>query len=200
MSEEAFDLMQCLERAKGQEQDAMCALVERLYPLVIRTVRAHLGDSSLEEDLAQDIFVKLFGRLDRYQPQNGVPFEHWVYRLALRTCLDALRAKRRRPEVRWSDLGEEQRAWLEFVLADESPPPDAMPGSSRELLEKLLSQLSVADRMVITLLNLEGRPVDEVARLTGWSRSSVKVRAFRARRRLLKHAHALGAMKYDEDV
>jgi len=197
---EAFDLVQCLERAKKQEQDAMCALVERLYPLVIRTVRAHLRDSSLEEDLAQDIFVKLFGRLDQYKPHVGVPFEHWVYRLALRTCLDALRAKRRRPEVRWSDLGEEQRAWLEFMLADESPPPEAMPGSSRELLEKLLSQLSVADRMVITLLDLEGRPVKEVARLTGWSRSAVKVRAFRARRRLLKHAHALGAMKYDEDV
>jgi RNA polymerase sigma-70 factor (ECF subfamily) len=158
-----------------------------------------LPEASAEEDLAQEIFMKLFDRLDRYAERAGVPFEHWVSRLAVRTCLDSLRAKRRRPEVRWSDLGEEQQAWLSFMLADATPPPDAAAESARELVAKLLSQLPPADRLVITLLDLEGKAVKDIARLTGWSVTLVKVRAFRARRRLRKLAEALKATcRYEE--
>jgi hypothetical protein len=74
--------------------------------------------------LAQEVFVKLFARLDRYEAQAGIPFEHWVSRLTVRTCLDALRAERRRPELRCSDLGEEENQWLEFLLNAAAPAPE----------------------------------------------------------------------------
>jgi RNA polymerase sigma-70 factor (ECF subfamily) len=183
-----FDFTRCLEKARHQDQDAARALVEQLYPLVIRIVRSHLPSRTAEEDLAQDIFVKLFSRLDRYQARPGIPFEHWVSRLAVRTCLDALRAERRRPEVRWTDLSEEQSAWLKFMLADNLAPPDTAPASARELLDRLLSELPPPDRLVIRLLDLEQRTVKEIAQLTGWSIALVKVRAFRARRKLRKVA------------
>src|SRR3974390_2620339 len=93
-----LDLEKCLQQARQQNQDAARALVEHLYPLVIRIVRGHLPRRMAEEDLAQEIFVKLFCRLGQYETRAGVPFEHWVSRLAVRTCLDALRAERRRPE------------------------------------------------------------------------------------------------------
>src|SRR5215471_17652651 len=99
-----FDLEQCLRQARLQEHEAARQLVEHLYPLVIRIVRSHLPRRMAEEDLAQEIFVKIFCRLDQYVARQGVPFEHWVSRLAVRTCLDALRFERRRPELRWSDL------------------------------------------------------------------------------------------------
>jgi len=184
------DLLGQVERARQGDPAASRSLVETLHPQVIRIVRSHLPVRTAEEDLAQEIFVKLFARLDQYQARSGVPFEHWVSRLAVRTCLDAMRAERRRPELRWSDLPEEQVAWLEFMLVDESAPPDTTPASARELLEKLLSQLPPEDRLVVHLLDLEEKSVKEIAQLTGWNIPLIKVRAFRARRKLRKLAEA----------
>ena len=185
-----FDSARCLERVRQHDQDAAVALVEALYPLVIRIVRSHCPERSDEEDLAQEIFLKLFSRLDQYEAHVGIPLEHWVSRLAVRTCFDALRAKGRRPEVRMGDLSEEQRAWLEFMTAEESAPSDSTAASALELVGRLLSQLPPEDRLVISLLDLEERSVKEIAAITGWSVSLVKVRAFRARRKLRKLATA----------
>jgi RNA polymerase sigma factor (sigma-70 family) len=198
MATEEFDLAPCLEGVRRHDQDSARALVEHLHPLVIRIVRSHLPRRAAEEDLAQDVFVKLFARLEHYEARAGVPFEHWLSRLAVRTCLDALRAEKRRPELRWSDLPEEQAAWLEFLRAEESPPPDTGAASARELIEQLLSRLGLEDRLVITLLDLEQKSVKEISQLTGWSSPLVKVRAFRARRKLRKLATALRKENPDE--
>jgi len=183
-----FDLRECVEKAQQRDEDAARVLVERLYPLVIGIVRSHLPRRAAEEDLAQEVFVKMFSRLDQYRARLGVPFEHWVSRLAVRTCLDALRAADRRPELRWADLSEEQAAWLDFMLADPGATPDASAASARELVEQLLAQLSPDDRLVMVLLDLEQKTVREVSQVTGWSQTLVKVRAFRARRKLQKIA------------
>jgi RNA polymerase sigma-70 factor (ECF subfamily) len=186
----AFDVQECLEGVRRQDAAAAHALVEHLYPLVIRIVRSHLPRRLAEEDLAQNVFLKLFSRLEQYGRRPGTPFEHWVSRLAVRTCLDSLRAERRRPELRWSDLAEETAAWVKYVLsaADAAPPTPA--AAARETLEILLRQLPPADRLAITLMDLEERSVKEISQVTGWSVALVKVRVFRARRRLRKIAGA----------
>lgn len=184
MRTEDGDLIALLTGARAGEDSAARALVDRLYPLVIRIVRSHLPRRAAEEDLAQEVFVKLFARLDQYEPRAEVPFEHWVSRLAVRTCLDALRAERRRPEWRVSDLSEEQAAWVEFMLRDAAVEPAADADAARAVVEQLLAQLPPDDRLVLGLLDLEQRSVKEIASLTGWSRALVKVRAFRARRKL----------------
>jgi RNA polymerase sigma-70 factor (ECF subfamily) len=191
MVPDEFDLGRCLEQVRQRDPEAARLLVEHLFPLVIRIVRSHLPRRTAEEDLAQEVFAKLFTRLDQYQARQGIPFEHWVSRLTVRTCLDALRAEGRRPEIRWSDLSEEQSAWLEFMVTDQSAPPDTGLGSTRELLGLLLNQLSPEDRLVIHLLDLEQKSVQDIARLTGWSSTLVKVRAFRARGRLRRMAQTL---------
>lgn len=173
---------------RGDEAAAR-ELMTRLYPQVIAIVRRHLPRRAAEEDLAQEIFVKLFANLDRYNP--ALPLENWVSRLALNTSLDKLRAERRRPELRWADLTEEQAAVLENLFAVDAASADTetqKPGA-RELLQQLLDTLNAADRMVITLLMLEEKSVAEIAEQTGWSTMLVKVRAFRARKKL-KHALA----------
>ena len=192
-----FDPEQCLRRVLAKDQDAARELVERLFPLVIRIVRSHLPRRAAEEDLAQDVFVKMFARLDQYEARPGVSFEHWVSRLAVRTCLDALRAEKRRPELRWSDLSEEETAWLDYLVAEAPTAPDLSASDTREVVEKLLAQLSAPDRLVITLLDLEQKPVKEIARITGWSATLVKVRAFRARRKLKTLAQALKETETD---
>lgn len=170
-------------RGHGDEAAAR-ELMTRLYPQVIAIVRRHLPRRAAEEDLAQEIFVKLFANLDRYNP--ALPLENWVSRLALNTCLDKLRAESRRPELRWADLTEEQAVVLENLFASDTASVDAeaeKPGA-RELFQRLLDTLNAADRMVITLLMLEEKSVAEIAVQTGWSKTLVKVRAFRARLKL----------------
>jgi RNA polymerase sigma-70 factor (ECF subfamily) len=135
-----------------------------------------------EEDLAQEVFMKMFSRLDQYR--GAVPFPHWVSRIAVTTCIDQLRAQRRRPELRHADLSENEADALDRVTADEgaAAPNDAM--AARELVERLLGQLNPADRLVIQLLDLEGQSIAEISGLTGWNQTLIKVRAHRARRKL----------------
>src|SRR5260221_1605866 len=102
MADSGLDVAACLRRVRQRDEDAARALVEHLYPLVIKIVRANLPRRVAEEDLAQDIFLKMFERLGQYRAI--VPLEHWVARIAVTTCLDQLRAQKRRPELRWADL------------------------------------------------------------------------------------------------
>jgi RNA polymerase sigma factor (sigma-70 family) len=178
-----LDIADCLERVRGQDQDAARLLVECLYPTVIRIVRANLPRRAAEEDLAQDIFVKMFEKLEQFQGE--VPLEHWVSRIAVNHCLNAIRAQKSRPEWRMADLSEEQASALDAVTSTvtEEPQPSHLLGA-RELVEKLLEALSPKDRLLIRLLEIEERSVDEVRQATGWSATYIRVRAFRARRRL----------------
>jgi len=179
-----FDLVGCLERVRRRDQVAARELVDHLYPLVIRIVRSHLPRRVAEEDLAQEVFMKMFTRIEQYQ--GAVPFPHWVSRIAVTTCIDHLRAQKRRPEFRWADLSENEAEVLDAVMTNESDVPanDAM--AAHELVHKLLAELKPDDQLVIRLLDLEQKTIAEIAQLTGWNASLIKVRAFRARRKLRK--------------
>ena len=180
--DQSFDLAGCLDRVRKRDQAAAKELVEHLHPLVIRIVRAHLPRRVPEEDLAQDIFLKMFTRIDQYQ--GAVPFTHWVSRIAVTTCIDQLRAQKRRPELRWADLSERETDVLDNVITNENDvaPDEAL--AARELVQKLLGQLKPEDRLVIQYLDLDQKSVAEISALTGWNQTLVKVRAFRARRKL----------------
>ncbi len=188
MPPDALDVPACLDRVRAGDEAAARALVEHLHPLVLRIARAHRPRRVQEDDLAQEIFLKMFTRLDQYRGRDDVPFEHWMARLSVTTCLDALCAEKRRPEWRWADLGDGEREWLEFFAGTEPARPPADESSAREAMEMLLAFLGPEDRLIITLLDLEERPVAEISALTGWGGSRVKVRAFRARQKLRVHA------------
>jgi len=184
MPDEEFDLPGCLAQAREGDQAACRDLVNHLYPLVIKIVRSHLPRRSAEEDLAQDIFIKMFSRMHQYQ--RTVPFPHWVSRIAVTTCIDQLRSQKRRPEYRMADFTEEEAKILENVShpGEHTDPVDAL--SARELVGKMLATLNPKDRTILTLLDLERRSLAEIASMTGWSITMIKVRAFRARKKLQK--------------
>ena len=184
MADETFDVAACLERVRQRDQIAARELVDHLYPLVIRIVRSHLPRRVAEEDLAQEVFLKMFTRLDQYK--GAVAFTHWVSRIAVTTCIDQLRAQKRRPEFRWADLSEKETDVLDSVLTSDSEVPANDALAAHELVTKLLGQLKPEDRLVVQLLDLEQRSVAEISELTGWNSSLVKVRAFRARGKLKK--------------
>jgi RNA polymerase sigma-70 factor (ECF subfamily) len=185
-----LDVADCLARVRGQDQDAARSLVEYLYPMVIRIVRANLPRRAAEEELAQDIFVKMFEKLDQFRGE--VPLEHWVSRIAVNHCLNAIRAQKSRPEWRMADLSEDQAAALEAATADHSHEPDpALLMGARELVDKLLESLNPEDRLLIRMLEVEELSVEEVRQRTGWSATLIRVRAFRARRKLNKRFKTL---------
>jgi RNA polymerase sigma-70 factor (ECF subfamily) len=183
MSDEPLEVAAWIERIRRGDAEAARRLVERCHPLVARLVRAHRSRTLSEDDLAQEVYLKMFARLDRYEAREGIPFEHWLSRLTVRTCLDALRAEGRRPMSRAVSLSPEATDWLASLHGHRSPPVDEVL-AARELVEALLARLPPVDRLVLVLLDVEGRSAAEAAELVGWSPTLVRVRAFRARRRL----------------
>ena len=179
---ELFDFRVCLEAVRAGDQGAARSLVEELYPQVIKIVRRRLPRWIGEEDLSQEIFLKMFSRLEQYR--GDVPFPHWVSRIAVTTCIDQLRKQKRRPELRWADLSEEEAQVLDAVTADDNAEDAGESLAARELLDKLMSQLKPDDQLVLQLMDLEQKTMAEVSEITGWNTTLIKVRAFRARRKL----------------
>ena len=193
MPQPELDVTACVKRARLRDEEAARALFRHLYPLVARLVRSHLPRRTSPEDLVQTVFMKVFASLDSFS--GAVPLEHWVSRIAINTCLNQLAAEKARPELRWADLTEEQAQALESVTAGPADSDPLQNLAAREIVEKLLAQLAPADRLLMTLMHLEGRSVDEVRQITGWNGPVIKVRAFRARRKLRKHFDKLMAEK-----
>jgi RNA polymerase sigma factor (sigma-70 family) len=180
-----------VEAALRHDDEAAGELVRRLYPLVAKIVRSHRPRRTPEEDLCQMIFIRMFQRLHQFS--GKVPIEHWVSRIAVNTCLNQIESEKVRPELRYADLTEEEEAVVENLATSvEELAPDKQ-FASRQLVEHLLGLLKPAERLVIDLLYLQGRSIEEIRKLTGWTAALVKVRAFRARRKMKTQLDRLGA-------
>src|SRR5215813_4434918 len=166
-----------VKAALQNDDEAARALVRRLYPLVVKIVRGHRPRRTAEEDLCQMIFIKVFQRLNQFS--RKAPLEHWVSRIAVNTCLNQIESERVRPELRHADLTVEEQAVIEnLATSTEELAPDRR-FASRQLVEHLLTVLKPVERLAVDLLYLQGRSVEEIRKITGWSAALVKVRAFR---------------------
>jgi len=171
-----------VEAALRHDEEAARELVRRLYPLVSKMVGSHRPRRTSEEDLCQMIFIRIFQKLSQFS--GKVPLEHWVSRIAVNTCLNQIAAEKVRPELRHADLSEEEEAVVQnLATSSEELAPDRQL-ASRQLVEHLLDLLKPVERLVIDLLYLQGRSVEEIRKITGWSAPLIKVRAFRARQKM----------------
>lgn len=177
---------------KDADEDAARALIEGLYPTVIRIVHNHLPRGAQAEDLAQEVFLQFFKTINRYDKTR--PLENWIGRITVNVCLNALRSRKRRPEWRWADLSESEQALVESLMNE---PTQALSNDSDAivLLNRLLEHLSPEDRIIVKLLHIEEKSIAEISAITGWNGTLIKVRAFRARRRLRTELKALGVSK-----
>lgn len=185
MQHDNFDEADCLRRTEQGDEVAARELLHHFHPFVLKLVRAHLPRRISEEDLVQMIFIKVFHKLNQYR--GRMPLAHWISRIAVNTCLNALKAEKIRPEWRLGDFSEEIAAGIEKLAVTEvdSATSDDF-DLAKKLVTELMAQLSPEDRLVIILLHLEEKSVEEIHALTGWSRSAIKVRAFRARAKMKK--------------
>src|SRR5580704_16971950 len=168
-------------------------LVQKYSPRIFATARRYARRESEVEDIVQEVWLKSFQKLGSFR--GDAPFEHWLMRLAVRTCYDFLRGHQRNREMAFSELSEPEEDWLDRVITH---PGEAVENAAaaRQLVERVLEQLSPPARLIITLLEIEDRSVKEISKLTGWSVPLVKVRAFRARAEMRKILSKIPKEKY----
>jgi RNA polymerase sigma-70 factor (ECF subfamily) len=168
-------------------------LVEKYSPRIFAMARRYARRESEVEDIVQEVFIKAFQKLAGFRSE--APFEHWLMRLAVRTCYDFLRAHQRSRETVFTELSKPETDWLDQYVVEPGA-ADENAEAARQLIQRLLSRLSPSARLVITLLEIEERTVKEIADLTGWSVPLVKVRAFRARAEMRKILEKITKEKY----
>ncbi|CAN5539121.1 RNA polymerase sigma factor [soil metagenome] len=180
-----FDADRLIAAARQHDEAAAREIVRRLYPLVLKLVRSHRPRRTAEEDLCQMIFIKVFQKLDQFS--GKVPVEHWVSRIAINTCINQIQVEKVRPELRQADLSEEEVAVVHNLAATAAELGPDRGLAARDLVERLLTVLKPAERLVIDLLYLRQQSVADIQAQTGWGASLVKVRAFRARQKMKRH-------------
>ena len=161
----------------GGDDDAFAELVRRHKRRVFASAARFARDDHQLDDICQEVFLRAFRNLGKFR--RDAPFEHWLGRIAVSACYDFLRKERRTRALLPLDA-------VEFDAKDLSVESAIAAGRARELLEFGMRKLTPEERLVLTLCEIEEKSVREVAQLTGWSESNVKVRAFRARQSLKK--------------
>jgi len=150
---------------------------------VFHVAHRFFRDRSQAEEAAQETFLKAFAQMKSFAGRGSM--EGWLTRIATNTCLNMLRSAKRRPELVTSDLTDDETEWLEKVSGSvEAQPPNAeQKVIAADLAQRVLETLAPEDRLPLMMIDGEGASVNEVAEVTGWSESKVKVRAFRARKK-----------------
>jgi RNA polymerase sigma-70 factor (ECF subfamily) len=177
----------------GGDVESFEPLVRKYSPRLFSTARRYARRESEVEDIVQEVWTKAYQKLNSFR--GDAPFEHWLMRLAVRTCYDFLRQHQRSRESSFSELSDPETDWLERFVAQREDGGESA-AAARALVERVFEQLSPPARLIITLLEIEDKSVKEIARLTGWSVVLVKVRAFRARAEMRKILAKLKRDKY----
>jgi RNA polymerase sigma-70 factor, ECF subfamily len=168
-------------------------LVTKYSPRLFATARRYARREDEVQDIVQEIWSKAFQKLSTFR--GDAPFEHWLMRMAVRTCYDFLRQHQRNRENTFTELTTDENDWIERIAtAPETASPDS--DAARQLVQRLMNMLSPEARLVIQLLEIEDRSVKEISKLTGWSIPLVKVRAFRARAEMRKCLQRIAREKY----
>ena len=157
--------------ARTGDEAAFARLVRRHQPGVAALLWRFTRRPRELEELVQDVFVEAYFGLDRYRGE--APLEHWLARIATRAGYRFWTKRSRRA----TDVPLD-------TVDPAAPVAEIDPADAGALVHALLDRLPPAERLVLTLMYFDNCNVRQVAERTGWSRPMVKMRAYRARRRL----------------
>lgn len=177
-----------VRRAQAGEVAAYEELLAKHQQRVFAVVGGILRHREDVEDVAQQVFVKAYFSLKRFDLRSA--FGTWLYKIAVNECWDYLRKKKVRRLVYESDLSEEQgrlmAAASESQGIDRPKEDTAKRLEQRELIERLLSELDEEDRAMLVMKEVEGFSVEEISESLGMNVNTVKVRLFRSRGKLVE--------------
>ena len=171
--------------AQKGDKAAFETLVQRHQHRVFAVARGILKRQEDVEDIAQQVFVKAYFSLKRFDQRAA--FSTWLYKITVNECWDLLRKRKARPLVYESDFSEEQSRQYASPEREVAQGPDTSDRMAmRQRLDTMLNQLEKRDRAMLVLKEVEGLSVEEIAESMGLNANTVKVRLFRARRRIVE--------------
>ena len=171
--------------AQKGDKAAFETLVQRHQHRVFAVARGILRRQEDVEDIEQQVFVKAYFSLKRFDQRAA--FSTWLYKITVNECWDLLRKRKARPLVYESDFSEEQSRQYASPDREVAQGPDTSDRMAmRQRLDTMLNQLEKRDRAMLVLKEVEGFSVEEIAESMGLNANTVKVRLFRARRRIVE--------------
>jgi RNA polymerase sigma-70 factor (ECF subfamily) len=174
-----------IQKAQEGDDDAYNDIVRLYRRRILGTVYRLIGRTEDVEDVAQDVFVRLYYSLKQLR-EPGV-FEPWLYKLTTNAAYDYLRKRRRAAShVRMADMSEEQMVVADAAESGRRASDERKQTEVRELLDALFVEVKDEDRVLLTLKEIEGLTLKELAEIYDVNENALKVRLFRARQRVLK--------------
>jgi len=176
-----FDL---IKRAQNGDDAAFNEVVTAYRRRILGTVARLISRPEDVEDVAQEVFVRLYFSLDQLRAPEG--FDSWLYRLTVNAALDYLRKRRRRHETRLADLSEQQVVMADAAAGSRASDQEEEKARIRDFADELLASVSEDDRVLLILKEVEGLSLKELEQIYHVNENALKVRLFRARQRVLK--------------
>jgi RNA polymerase sigma-70 factor (ECF subfamily) len=173
-----------IEKARTGDAAAFNQIVLAYRRRILGTISRQIGRPEDVEDVAQEVFVRLYYSLD--QLRTAEVFEPWLYRLTVNASYDYLRRAKRRSESRMADLSEQQVMMADSQAGSKQEQEARQKGQVREFVSALFEHVSEEDRLLLTLKEVEGLSLRELEQVYKVNENALKVRLFRARQRVLK--------------
>ena len=171
-----------VDRARQGDADAFGLLYDRFQAEIARYLAHRIGDPDMAEDLAQQVFLKAWQAIPRYEAR-GVPFKAWLYRMAHNQMVDYFRTRRQTTDLDGIDVPEEAEAETLVLAAEMS-----------DALGEALSRLSEDHRQVLTLRFLMEKSAREIGEIMGRKEVTIRglqMRALQALRREIEETGGL---------
>ncbi len=177
-----------VEQARAGEQEAFSKLIEAYQNPVYNLTYRMLGNADEAEEAAQETFLRVYTRLDRYDP--AYKFSTWVLSIASHYCIDRLRKRR----ITWLSLDEPLPAQFAPQLSSTRPGPESsvIEGDTQTRVHALLDMLQPDYRAAVVLRYWYDMSYEEIAETMETTVSAVKSRLFRARKMLAAAAQSVG--------
>ncbi|TDI11019.1 MAG: RNA polymerase sigma factor [Acidobacteria bacterium] len=186
MAEAKTDAQLVKATVEGDSQ-AFEEIVERYQRLVFNIIYHYMGRRNEVEDLAQEVFLKVFRALETFDATR--PLKSWIGRITANTCLDEIRKAPKRKVWSFADLGGDEESKIEYFyerFGQHSSLTEKDVEDLFELLEKLMERLNRKDKMAFVLRELEGLSYPEIAKALQSSELAVRLRVSRSKKRLQK--------------
>jgi RNA polymerase sigma-70 factor (ECF subfamily) len=172
-------------RVKRGDMQAFEELADKYKQPIVNMMYRMLHDFDEAEDLAQNVFVRVYQSAGRYEV--SAKFSTWIFTIARRLCLNEIRRRGRHPaeSLESSQSDSEEHAPRQFEDVKSSSPPDAfLQGELIQKIEEALAQLPEKQRLAIALCRQEELSYDEIAKVVGCSVPAVKSLIHRGRETL----------------
>jgi RNA polymerase sigma-70 factor (ECF subfamily) len=170
-----------MRRVAEGDMEAFQALIEVHQARIVGTVAKMLGDDVDSEDIAQQVFIRVWKSAARYQPT--AKFTTWLFKITRNLVFNELRRRKRHP-VTPLQLEEEEHFFQPADCAGMSPDASLLDSELNDAVQLAIDALPETQRMAIVLRRYEEMPYEEIGEVLGLSVPAVKSVLFRARAQL----------------